>query len=325
MAVIIGQQPDIWERLGTGLGAGVQKGVSEQLKMLATQKLKGLEREKEETEARELLSRYGIGIAPREQQRISPQDQQRVIQQEQQAPGAQRTYGQPPQQQTPKQQVNALMSTKGMTRKGALELIKLDREQQREINKETLPFYKEMYKAHKAGIDTGKRLDRMEVLNEQGNLSGPLLSSFVHSLKKGIAGYGFDLSGLLTADSQEFEKLSTDFLKDIKNIFGARITQMEVQLFMKTVPTLMQSQEGRARVIKNLRNFNEAAEVRYDAMRDIIDENGGRRPANLELIIDERTKPIMDRLTEEFKKDVEWQPPAADPEWMKFLKKQSRT
>jgi len=179
------------------------------------------------------------------------------------------------------------------------ELRKISREEQKEINQETLPVYKETNKAAKAATESDMRLSRMEELNERGRLGIPIFNTFLKTLKKGVAGYGLDLTTLMTADAQEMEKLSTDFLKNVKDIFGARISQMEVQMFLQTVPTLVQNKEGRRRVIRNLRIFNEGARLRQKAMNEIIAENIGRRPRNLESLIEKRIKPQLDSLAQQ--------------------------
>jgi len=112
----------------------------------------------------------------------------------------------------------------------------------------------------------------------------------------------------MTADAQELDKLSSDYLKDIKEVFGAKITESMIQQFLKTVPTLSQSKEGRERIIRNLDIFSQAADIRYDVMHDIIEENGGKRPRNLEAKVEKRANKELDRLAEKFKVGAEKAP-----------------
>lgn len=191
------------------------------------------------------------------------------------------------------------------------ELRKEDREErkltaadQREINRDTKETYHDVNKAAKAAKDSNIRLGRMEQLIRKGNLSNTAFYNGVKALGSipGIGGYIESIAGsFLSPDSQEFEKLSTDFIKDAKQFFGNRITQQEVQLFLKTVPTLSQTDAGKQRVIRNMRIFNEAADLRKKTMDEIIRANGGRRPADLELLIEERVEPKLDELALQFK------------------------
>lgn len=171
--------------------------------------------------------------------------------------------------------------------------------QQAKVDKETKPFYDEISKAAKAAKDSNKRLDRMEELVNRGKL-GPALYNSMLKLAN-IGGHGIDLSALQTADAQEFNKLSRDFLKDAKAIFGSRLTDTDVKTFLETVPNLSQSDAGRRRVIHNLRSFNEAALIRQKAMQKIIKEHNGKRPANIDALVDEAVEPQLDALAKEFR------------------------
>jgi len=182
-----------------------------------------------------------------------------------------------------------------------LEKEKLSAKEQQIVNQETKPLYDEITKGARAAQNNNKRLDRMEELAKRGNLTYPLFASALETLSNGIFGFGIDLTALLHQDSQEFRKLSNDFLKDAKDTFGSRLTNYDVKTFLSTVPTLSQSHLGKLRVINNLRSFNEAALLRKKAMDKIIQDNGGRRPANLDVLVEERISPQLDVLAEKFK------------------------
>jgi hypothetical protein len=168
-----------------------------------------------------------------------------------------------------------------------------------EGNKETKKFYDTTNGEAKAALNNNLRLNRMEQLIDRADLNSPSTVSFVRTLGK-IPWFGVDLSSLLTADTQEFEKISKDFLKDAKAIFGSRITDVDLQNFLKTVPDLIQSDEGKLAVIRDLKLMNDGALVRSQAMNQIIRENGGNRPRDLEELVSIRTKPQLDALSEEF-------------------------
>ncbi len=189
-------------------------------------------------------------------------------------------------------------------RKESREERKLEQMSQKEIDKETLPTYHEINKTAKAGKDSNIRLGRMEQLINKGNLSNTAFYNGIKALGKlpGIGGYIESIAeSFLSPDTQEFEKLSTDFIKDAKQFFGNRITQQEVMMFLKTVPNLSQTNAGKKRVIRNMRIFNEAAQVRKDIMDKLIQQNGGKRPANLEALIEQEASPQLDTLASEFK------------------------
>ena len=184
---------------------------------------------------------------------------------------------------------------------------KLTATEQKEANKETKPVYDRISKEYKASKDSEKRLGRMRELIKKGNLPNSAWASALKTLSKGIWGFGVDLGFLTHADAQEFNKLSKDFLKNAKDYFGARLTDTDLNTFLQTVPDLSQTDEGKLRVINNLESFDKAADLRYKTMKNIIKENGGRRPANLEELIDERISPELDNLAKQFKQGSESQ------------------
>ncbi len=168
-----------------------------------------------------------------------------------------------------------------------------------ESNKNTLPLFNQINDEAKAAEKSEKRLKRFNELINKGDLAHPLWASFVKTLQHGIPvlGVSLDLTSLMSQDSQEFEKLSTDFLKDAKAIFGSKMTEGELMQFLKTVPSLSQSNEGKVAVIRNMNEFNAAAKLRKDTMNKIIKEYKGR-PENLEELTSERMGPELDKIVE---------------------------
>ena len=174
--------------------------------------------------------------------------------------------------------------------------------EQREIDKETLPYFKETLKSYKGAKETERRIGRMENLVREGKLDSPIFSSTMDTISKGIFGFGINLDALRSPDSQEFKKLSIEFLKNAKNLFGPRVTQSEISMFMQMVPTLQQSDKGKLRVINNMKAYNEAEKVKKLALDQIILENNGRRPRNLEMLVNDRTEKQLDELSQQFKR-----------------------
>jgi hypothetical protein len=162
------------------------------------------------------------------------------------------------------------------------------------VNAITKPERKEILTAAKSAKENIARLDRMQTLSDKGKLNSPL---YVEFLKK----TGLDIPALTNPDTQEFKKLEVDFLRDAKNIFGSRVTNYEMSTFLKAIPSLSQSPEGRSRVIRNLKLFNEGSLARADALKNIIKENKGTIPLDLAEQVEERTAPETDRLLNEFR------------------------
>lgn len=186
-------------------------------------------------------------------------------------------------------------------RRDAREERKLQFKEELTSNAETKELYDDLINQYAASKDSDRRLARMQKLIQEGNLASPF---FVSALKPlSIGGFGIDLTflkPLLNPESQEFEKLSNDFIKDAKSLFGGRVTDQDLKSFLTTVPTLLQSDEGKVRVIRNLTVANEAKKVKYNALKEILKETGGKRPRDLAIRIDERAGEELDRLADEF-------------------------
>jgi len=167
--------------------------------------------------------------------------------------------------------------------------------------KETKDYYDKVSEESRAARNNEVRLRKLEKLIDKGKLNSPTFASGIKFLHLG--GYGPDLGSWLNADTQEFNKLSTDFVKDAKQIFGSRLTDADLKTFLDTVPTVTQSDEAKRRVIKNMRVFNGAAQARKSAMDQVIEANGGRRPADLDSRVEQMVAPYIDQLANDFKEN----------------------
>lgn len=222
-----------------------------------------------------------------------------------------------------------------VSKKEALETRKEERETQKEINKETKAVYDEVLKEDKAAYEADKTLKKMTSLIEKGKLPPAAAYKLFKDIEEkfpaqaatlafgtlgGIAGgpigagIGGAIGGLISPiaslassglryaypDTEEFEKLSNSFIRGAKAVFGARITDQDLRAFLATVPTLAQTDAGKKAIIKNMENLNAASHVRSDVLKQILKENKGKRPENLPILIEERAKPELDRIADEF-------------------------
>ena len=152
----------------------------------------------------------------------------------------------------------------------------------------------------------------METLIDKGNLPNAALWSSLSKLEHApfISGLTAPFAELLKggvkwysgnpADIEEFEKLSSEFVKNAKQYFGSRITQKEVELFMNTVPSLMQTDSGKKKLIENIRSLNELTEIEAKAARSIIKENRGIPPIDIEQQVQDRIGNKLDKAAKRF-------------------------
>lgn len=150
---------------------------------------------------------------------------------------------------------------------------------------------------YKAFQSEDLRLNKMEKLSEKGQLSSPLMVKTLDTL-------GLPIGVLGNPDTEEYKKLEVDFLRDARSIFGNRVTNYEAQTFLKSIPSLLNSSEGRKNIIENRKLMNEAKKLRYDAYKDILKEYGGRKPQNMGILIEEKIGPRMEEISEQFKNGI---------------------
>lgn len=174
------------------------------------------------------------------------------------------------------------------------------KKEQKEANKDTKKLYDTINSEYRAAKDDLIRLDKILDLNEKGNLGFPIFNSLISLIGKGTFGFA-DLGFLMTRDAQALEKISNDFIKNAKQYFGARMTDQDLRAYLKTIPTLMNSKEGRREVIRNMRLFLEKKQLRKRAMDQIIKANGGERPGDLDSMIEEILEPLTNNLADQFK------------------------
>ncbi len=199
--------------------------------------------------------------------------------------------------------------------------IKAERDDRHKANKETQKYYDQILAEDKAATNGDARLSRMEKLVDRGDLPNNTFYNLVEGVRnleiKGVPLIGGLINAILSVatapiggglralevsaspGTEEFEKLSADFVKDAKNYFGGRLTDADLKAYMLTVPTLAQSDGGKKALIRNMRSLNKIAHIRSDAMKEIVKERG-YRPSDIALLVEDRAKPQIDALTAEF-------------------------
>lgn len=339
------QEENLTEKLGRGLGTGLGGGI-QQLAKSNLDRLLGRQNYFQQN-MNQLLKDLGVGSQPTptqqgflglQQPQIQPQltqgveEPQATTQPVSSQVSQQSKLNKKEQQDQRKIQVQQEKEQKKLQahqEKVKKQMTGEERADQKLIDKDTLPFYKDTLKAEKGAIGSDLRLNRMEELVNKGSLPvshfyrlfkslsevdigknapivGPLAGLVANPVLNLIGGSLLAAQRSITStDTEEFEKLSNDFVKDVKDIFGARVTQGEVERYLKTIPTLEQTDAGKLKVIRNLRSFNKLAELRAKTMKDIIKENNGNRPKNLEILVDDRMDPILDEIALEFKTGVQ--------------------
>jgi hypothetical protein len=207
--------------------------------------------------------------------------------------------------------LGATSQERAAAQKEAHALQKYEHEKYDKEVKESKDWYKSKFEESHALKQNLARLNRQETLNNSKQISNGLGASFRDTIAHGIGGKfgpafigipGIDLNAvLLSPESQEFEKLSNDMLSGLKDMYGGRINQVEVEAFLKTIPSLSQSREGRQAVIDNMRRFTEDKLLALNEAKKIKAENGGVIPPDLQIEVEERISDRLDQTIEDFK------------------------
>lgn len=186
----------------------------------------------------------------------------------------------------------------------ASELMKLRREEAKQAQKEKLEAFKfnkdeikQITDSAKDARETIQSLDRLEELQNTGKLDSP---GWVEFLNRS----GLNIPALMNPESEEFQKIQQQFTRNIKQWYGARISNFELEQFLKAIPSLSQSPEGRKRVIAGMKRIARGQLEYNKALRDILKENKGAPPLDLTIQVDERVEKQLDKLADMFKKDL---------------------
>lgn len=173
------------------------------------------------------------------------------------------------------------------------------RTEEKEIKAEAKPVYNEVNKEYKAAKESLPELNRMQKLIESGKLSNPIFHSLLDTIEHGVFGFGINLYSLESPESQEYQKLTANMLKNIKEVYP-KATNLDVQMYLKSLPNLSQTNEGKLRNIAILKNVAQAKEIRKKEMDKILKENNGKFPRNFQEQLNERVEPQTDEMYQDW-------------------------
>lgn len=176
--------------------------------------------------------------------------------------------------------------------------------EQEKINKRFMPFQEEVAKKGNAGKENLARLDEMQALVQRGNLLGSTASATLETLSHGLWGVGIDLFGLTGKDTQKFRKLQKDFIKNAKDVFGARVTEGEIKLLLDTFPSLSQSDEGKMAIIETLKPIAYGQQAMSQAAEEIAEKYNYNLPKNYRRLVQEEANKRRDLYAAQLKRNM---------------------
>jgi hypothetical protein len=200
-------------------------------------------------------------------------------------------------------------------RKAYNDLVKTMRDQDIEERKLNTEERKNAFKEtkeirHEARLNSDFANDKLEEYKRVRELetSGDLNSADYLNFLKTI---GLDVDNLKTASTIELGKIAQNQIKDIGKYIKGSITNNELEQFMKTIPNLSQTPEGRNRVLANLERIARLQVEYYKAQKDIIKRNKGVPPEELEELTDDRMDEVRKKIGKQFSEDLKREVPAS--------------
>jgi len=307
---ILPRETGLGEILGTGLGSGLSTG----LEQLAQQKMQQLQsRQQKAAMIPGIKSSLGVTDEVANQLVNLPTSMLQEVFKSQGRAGKEAgfqqalerlglgTGDQQPGQPTVDQvapQDGGIIGRPQLSEKGATEIAKIKQEQLKEARKDVKQkwafnkdFISESVKKSSTARKAISRYKQLRALSEKGNLKAGLY----HSLLKKT---GLDIPALMNADEETYRKIQNEFVTDIKDVFGARITEKMIEVYLKIIPTLQNTDAGK-KIIIDIQELKAEAELsRSKSIEDVISENGGTPPYDLNIQVDRRMNDIYDNLAE---------------------------
>lgn len=137
--------------------------------------------------------------------------------------------------------------------------------------KTNLPSYQEAAKQIKGLEENEGRYEILQKINESGKLPKNLGRLNVDS--EGNLRFAF----ASTPEAERYQKTLNEFSANAKDTYGSRVTNFDLQQYLKRFPTLMNSEEGRKQILQQMRLVNKINKEYYGTLKKVYDKAGGVR------------------------------------------------
>jgi hypothetical protein len=162
-------------------------------------------------------------------------------------------------------------------------MAKSELERQEKENKQRTDKEKQYFKFNEPKLaqlaDTERKLElesaRYDRLGELFSDSSKFPSSLTAALFSKDGQINDLVYSQLTPEAQEAIKLIIDSTSNIKDTYGARVTNFDLQTYLKKLPSLLNSPEGKMRVLRDLQIMNQLNQLHAQGIQEIFDEKGG--------------------------------------------------
>ena len=162
--------------------------------------------------------------------------------------------------------------------------------------KTNLPLYTESLEKRRAAETEKEELSILEELS-------PQITGFQNVNINPMTGELF-IPGASSEEAQRYVKTLNDFTRNAKNSYGSRVTNFDLQQFMKRLPTLANSRKAREDIIKQLQIINNIDLAHANALHNVLEEHGGIRNIDYDKALslgEKRSSKDINKLKSEFR------------------------
>jgi hypothetical protein len=142
-----------------------------------------------------------------------------------------------------------------------------------------------------------ERLDILEKLNSSDKL--PQNMGRLNVDKEGNLRFPF----ASTPEAERFIKTLNEFSAGAKDTYGSRVTNFDLQQYMRRYPTLVNSKEGRRQILQQMKIVNQINSTYYKNLKDAYDKAGGVRKIDADradMLAEKKSEPKIQELVKKF-------------------------
>lgn len=143
---------------------------------------------------------------------------------------------------------------------------------EKDLRKENAPQYQESTTKVRSLEKESDSFRILNKLNESEKLPSGLGRVFLD--EGGNIRPWAQILSLVPPEAERFAKTINDFTTKAKDSYGSRVTNFDLQQFMKRLPTLMNSEEGRRQILQQMQTINELDKLYYSALQQVYRHYG---------------------------------------------------
>jgi hypothetical protein len=176
-----------------------------------------------------------------------------------------------------------------------------DVQENQEIRKRNLELFDDTSKKIQSLDEELTGIKQLEKLSDKiGKEQGQdFFSRFFRTYRFDPETGGFTKIGRATSTPQEerYLKLIADATKTIKNDYGARITNLDMQVFLRRFPDLMMTPEGRKEIFETMRDYKQAKLLYNQALKQQLRATRGKvDPYSLDEKVEAKIGPQLESI-----------------------------